>query len=71
MIDKIFDKKGNEYSVLCTYKYNNKSFVIYTDYKVIDNAIDIKYGELINNDIMPISNTDEIEVAKYIIEKLK
>ena len=71
MLDKIKDKESNVYSVLCTYTYNNKDFIIYTDYKTNNNIIDIKYGEHINNTIKPIENDKEIKVAESIIESLK
>ena len=71
MLDKIKDTKGNIYYVLCTYTYNNKNFIIYTDYKINNNIIDIKYGEHINNTIKPIETDKEIRVAESIIDSLK
>ena len=71
MLDKIKDSKGNIYYVLCTYTYNNKDFIIYTDYKTNNDIIDIKYGQYINNIIKKIEDEKEIKVAESIIDSLK
>ena len=71
MLDKIKDTKGNIYYVLCTYTYNNKDFIIYTDYKTNNDIINVKYGQYIYNTIKPIETDKEIRVAESIIDSLK
>ena len=75
---KIFDENGNEkeYSLLSTFEYNKKNFVLYTAYEKDDN-LNIKiYSAIYNpNDesrkLQKVTDSDEINFINNYVKKLE
>jgi len=75
---KVFDENGKEkvYSLLVTFEYNNKNFVLYTDYEKDDNQNIMIYSAIYNPEdesgkLENVTNLDDINFINNYIKQLE